>query len=81
LTRCAPRHCEARSDAAVQAVARYASPLQAYFIIRDGRPVARLLPMTSAPKKRIGVAQGKFTVPDDIDPQNADIAHRFYGKD
>ncbi|MDR1228811.1 MAG: type II toxin-antitoxin system Phd/YefM family antitoxin [Azoarcus sp.] len=50
-------------------------------IARGGRPVARLLPMASAPEKRIGVAEGKFTVPDDIDLQNADIARRFHGED
>jgi antitoxin (DNA-binding transcriptional repressor) of toxin-antitoxin stability system len=50
-------------------------------IIRGGRPVARLLPMESTPKKRIGVAEGKFTVPDDIDLQSANIACHFHGED
>jgi antitoxin (DNA-binding transcriptional repressor) of toxin-antitoxin stability system len=50
-------------------------------IARGRRPVARLLPVASAPQKRIGVAQGKFTVPDDIDAQNAEIARRFCGED
>jgi antitoxin (DNA-binding transcriptional repressor) of toxin-antitoxin stability system len=50
-------------------------------IARGGHPVARLLPVSSTPKKRIGIAEGKFTVPDDIDSQNAEIARRFYGED
>jgi hypothetical protein len=31
------------------------------------------------PEKRIGVAKGKFTVPDDIDASNAEIAALFNG--
>jgi hypothetical protein len=31
-------------------------------------------------KKRIGVAAGKFQVPDDIDGQNAEIERLFDGK-
>ncbi|MEY2700653.1 MAG: hypothetical protein RIQ52_1408 [Pseudomonadota bacterium] len=37
-------------------------------IARNGRPVARLVPIeTIAVGKRIGIAKGKFEVPDHID--------------
>jgi prevent-host-death family protein len=49
-------------------------------IARDGRPAARLVPIASGIKKRIGVAAGKFQVPDDIDGQNTEIEDLFYGK-
>ncbi|MFA7506487.1 MAG: type II toxin-antitoxin system Phd/YefM family antitoxin, partial [Burkholderiaceae bacterium] len=36
-------------------------------IARNGRPAAKLVPMDAMPAgKRIGVAKGKFEVPDDI---------------
>lgn len=35
-------------------------------IARNGRPAARLMPMQAAHGKRIGVAKGKFTVPDNL---------------
>lgn len=51
-------------------------------IARNGRPAARLVPMESVPTgKRIGVAKGKFNVPDDIDGRNADVAKMFLGDD
>lgn len=47
-------------------------------IARNGRPAARLVPIHSGPVgKRIGVAKGKFEVPDDIDTHNAEIARLF----
>lgn len=49
-------------------------------IARNGRPAARLVaiaPVRSG--KRIGIAKGKFTVPGDIDADNAAIAHLFSG--
>jgi antitoxin (DNA-binding transcriptional repressor) of toxin-antitoxin stability system len=49
-------------------------------IARDGHPAARLVPVIPSPKIRFGVAAGKFTVPDDIDGQNAEIEELFYGK-
>jgi hypothetical protein len=43
--------------------------------------IARQIPMDSAPAgKRIGVAKGKFKVPDDINADNNNIAHLFLGK-
>ena len=49
-------------------------------IARNGRPAARLVAIGPAAKgKRIGIAKGKFAVPDDIDAGNAVIAARFSG--
>jgi prevent-host-death family protein len=49
-------------------------------IARNGRPAAKLVPIDAAPAgKRIGVAKGKFKVPDSIDAQNAEIANLFLG--
>jgi len=51
-------------------------------IARNGKPAARLVPLEH--KKagvRIGVARGRFTVPDDIDRDNEEIARMFYGDD
>lgn len=45
-------------------------------IARNGRPVAKLVPLTTAPSgKRIGVAKGLFLVPDSID--NNKVAKLF----
>ena len=50
-------------------------------IARNGRPAARLVPIESAPVgKRIGIAKGKFEVPDSIDAHNAEIARLFLGE-
>jgi len=50
-------------------------------IARNGRPVARLVPFqASMPQRRLGVAAGKFIVPDEIDQSNADIARLFAGE-
>lgn len=47
-------------------------------IARNGRPVARLVPMHTAPVgRRIGVAKGKFEVPDSIDAHDEEIARLF----
>jgi len=47
-------------------------------IARNGRPAAKLVPVDSVPAgKRIGVAKGKFEVPDDIDVHNEEIARLF----
>jgi prevent-host-death family protein len=53
---------------------------QEVIIARNGRPAARLTQLAT-PKKgqRIGVAEGKFEVPDDIDRDNDEIARMFYG--
>lgn len=49
-------------------------------IARNGRPVARLVPVAEGPiEQRIGVARGRFEVPDDIDAHNAAVARLFAG--
>jgi prevent-host-death family protein len=51
-------------------------------IARNGRPAARLVPLR--PRlvgKRIGVAEGKWVIPDDIDQDNDLIADLFEGKE
>ncbi|MBW7901514.1 MAG: type II toxin-antitoxin system prevent-host-death family antitoxin [Rhodocyclaceae bacterium] len=51
-------------------------------IARNGRPAARLVPIETAPAgRRIGVAKGKFEVPDSIDAHNAEVARLFLGND
>ena len=49
-------------------------------IARNGRPVARLVPLERAPvARRLGVARGRFTVPESIDTHNAEVAALFLG--
>lgn len=49
-------------------------------IARNGRPVARLVPMgRPAGAQRIGVARGKLTVADTIDADNAEVEKLFAG--
>lgn len=49
-------------------------------IARNGRPVARLVPLQPGGSgQRIGVAHGKFEVPESIDDNNAEIAAMFLG--
>jgi antitoxin (DNA-binding transcriptional repressor) of toxin-antitoxin stability system len=53
-------------------------------IARNGKPAAKLVPLTPAPvdvSKRIGIAKGKFVVPDDFDVDNAEIEKLFYGEE
>ncbi|HEY2708760.1 MAG TPA: type II toxin-antitoxin system prevent-host-death family antitoxin [Caulobacteraceae bacterium] len=51
-------------------------------IARNGRPAARLVPIRRAEKRPLlGIAKGKFEVPDDIDGDNEEIAKMFYGDD
>jgi antitoxin (DNA-binding transcriptional repressor) of toxin-antitoxin stability system len=47
-------------------------------IARNGKPAARLVPLRAEPVGvRIGVAKGKFTMPNDIDGANDLIAEMF----
>jgi antitoxin (DNA-binding transcriptional repressor) of toxin-antitoxin stability system len=47
-------------------------------IARHGRPVARLTRLEKCGSgRRIGVAKGKFEVPEDIDAHNEEIAGLF----
>jgi prevent-host-death family protein len=49
-------------------------------IARNGRPVARLVPVAVAPaSRRLGVARGAFVVPDSIDAANDEIERQFHG--
>ena len=51
-----------------------------FIIARNGRPAARLVPLVAAQpdrSRRIGVAKGRFKVPDDIDGLNASILKLF----
>jgi len=48
-------------------------------IARAGTPVAKLVPIKKAPKKRVfGSAKGEFTVPDDFNDPDPEIEDLFY---
>jgi prevent-host-death family protein len=50
-------------------------------VSRRGKPAVRVTPLAQVDaSKRIGLARGRFTVPDDIDGTNAQIAELFHGK-
>jgi prevent-host-death family protein len=50
-------------------------------IARNGRPVARLVPLAAQPVQlRIGVAKGQFVVPESIDDSNAEVADLLFGR-
>ena len=50
-------------------------------IARNGKPAARLVPLGARPTgRRLGVAEGLFDVPDDIDRANPTIARMFGGE-
>ena len=47
-------------------------------IARNGRPAARLVPLkNSRPGRRLGVAAGRFRVPDSIDAANPLVEQLF----
>jgi prevent-host-death family protein len=49
-------------------------------IARNGKPAARLVPLDQKKRGvRLGLAKGKFKVPDSIDRDNEEIAKMFYG--
>lgn len=49
-------------------------------IARNGRPAAKLVPVDTVPAgQRIGVARGRFEVPDSIDAHNEEVAGLFMG--
>jgi prevent-host-death family protein len=49
-------------------------------IARNGRPAARLVPIAQGPSgRRIGIAKGRFDVPDTIDGDEDAIAALFAG--
>jgi antitoxin (DNA-binding transcriptional repressor) of toxin-antitoxin stability system len=48
-------------------------------IASNGRPVAKLVPIDVAPRRRhICVAKDRFVVPDDINLHNEDVAKLFF---
>jgi len=50
-------------------------------IARNGRPAAKLVRIGGTSRgKRIGVAKGKYVIPDNIDADNALIEKLFTGK-
>lgn len=49
-------------------------------ISRNGKPVARVVPILSDISSRVGLARGEFEVPDDIDLHNAEVARLFVGE-
>jgi prevent-host-death family protein len=49
-------------------------------ILRNGEPVARLVPMTLPAKRTFGADRGRFVVPDDFDAAlPADLLEAFDG--
>ena len=48
-------------------------------ISRNGKPVARVVPIEGDVSRRIGVAKGEFKVPENIDAHNAEVATLFLG--
>ena len=49
-------------------------------IARNGRPAAKLVPVDTVPAgQRIGVARGRFEVPDSIDAHNEEVSGLFMG--
>ena len=46
-------------------------------IARNGKPAARLVPLNEKSKIRLGLAKGRFIVPDNIDEDNEAIASYF----
>ncbi len=52
--------------------------LREVVIARNGRPAARLVPLRTAPAgRRLGVAKGRFVLPDSIDTHDAEVAELF----
>ena len=49
-----------------------------FIITKRGMPVAKLVDYYSSPyQQKVGVAKGQFTVPDDFDADNEEIAKLF----
>ncbi len=50
-------------------------------LARNGRPAARLVPMAKKQPLRLGLARGEFSLPDDWDADDEEIAKLFSGDD
>ena len=64
-------------------VDQIASGQESEFVIsRNGKPVARMVPIAQNKDVscRIGIAEGEFTVLENIDSSNQDVATLFYEK-
>lgn len=48
-------------------------------LARNGRPAARIVPMPARKPIRMGLARGRFNVPDDWDADDEEIAASFNG--
>lgn len=48
-------------------------------LARNGRPAARLVPIAVKRPLRLGLARGLFSLPDDFDADNEEIAKLFNG--
>jgi antitoxin (DNA-binding transcriptional repressor) of toxin-antitoxin stability system len=71
---------------AKSSLSRFVSALESgevheYIIARNGHPAAKLVPLdrANATNQRIGVAKGRFTVPDSIDLNNDTVEKMFAG--
>lgn len=49
-------------------------------IARNGKPAARLVPLDAQPRLRLGLAKGRFVVPDRLDDDSEEIAALFEGE-
>lgn len=49
--------------------------------VRDGQTIARLVVPTASSVVRLGLAKGKFNVPNDIDGNNEEIQRMFERED
>ena len=51
---------------------------ESIIIARYGKPIVQLIMYNAAPvDKRIGIAKGKLTSPDDLDKHNEEVAEMF----
>ena len=72
---------EAKSQLSRLVEAVESGSTDAIIIARNGRPAAKLVNLQAQTHfARLGVAKGLFTVPDDIDAHNAEVAALFLGK-
>jgi len=55
---------------------------EAVIVARNGKPVVKIVPIDAPPvSRRIGIAKGKFEVPEDFDAGNEDIAAMMMGEE
>ena len=49
-------------------------------IARNGKPVGKLVPMPKPRRSLLGIAKGKYVIPDNIDELNPEIEKLFHGE-